>query len=153
MQVVLSVPRPGFSSRFPASAHPLGPRIHPRNRRPASPRPVCKSLNTFPPFSTPLPLSSSRSLARSRVTMTYYSRHIPVSMMSSRSREFFGRVGVVEGERWGGGGKKRKYACFVFRLCDAGFIIFFFFYHFQMEEIFKILENLREKLRSWRHMY
>lgn len=63
MQVVLSVPRPGFSSRPPAS--PLGPRIHPRNRRPASPRSVCKSLNTFPTSSSPLHLSFSRSLARS----------------------------------------------------------------------------------------
>lgn len=57
------MPRPGFSSRPPAS--PLGPRIHPRNRRPASPRSVCKSLNTFPTSSSPLHLSFSRSLARS----------------------------------------------------------------------------------------
>lgn len=99
MQVVLSVPRPGFSSRPPAS--PLGPRIHPRNRRPASPRSVCKSLNTFPTSSSPLHLSFSRSLAHSRVTMTYYSRHIPVSMMSSR-REFFGRIWI---ERRGGKGR------------------------------------------------
>lgn len=124
------MPRPGFSSRFPASAHPLGPRIHPRNRRPASPRPVCKSLNTFPPFSTPLPLSSSRSLARSRVTMTYYSRHIPVSMMSSRSREFFGRVGVVEGERWGGGREEEEVRLFCLSIMRCRIYYFFFFLSF-----------------------
>lgn len=123
MQVVLSVPRPGFSSRPPAS--PLGPRIHPRNRRPASPRSVCKSLNTFPTSSSPLHLSFSRSLARS------LSRHNDV-LFATHPRfhdEFTPRIfrSNLDREKRGEG---KDIACF-YAMQD---LLFFFHHHFQMED-------------------
>lgn len=131
------MPRPGFSSRPLAS--PLGPRIHPRNRRPASPRSVCKSLNTFPTSSSPLHLSFSRSLAHSRVTMTYYSRHIPVSMMSSR-REFFGRIWI---ERRGGKGR----ISLVFMRCKTYYFFSIIIFRWKIRNF----RNLWKKVEK--HMY
>lgn len=127
------MPRPGFSSRSPASAHPLGPRIHPRNRRPASPRPVCKSLNTFPPFSNlfhsppPLFLTLARSLSRHNDVLfaTHPRFHDELTLTRIFRSSWSGGGGEV-----GGGREEEEVRLFCLSIMRCRIYYFFFFLSF-----------------------